>query len=88
LYQSISEYPCTDKGASNGESCGHDGGRSGSAELPLERLCWVTVRSILDLTIVEISVVTEGISISVLGIAFDLVVGLLERLESECHPID
>jgi len=50
-------------------------------------LRWVSVCSVLDLTIVEIFVVTDGIDISVLLIAVGSVIDLLEGLDSECEVV-
>ena len=79
---SISECPCTDKGTSNGETC-NDGGRLTSTKLPRDRLWRISVSSILDLAIVEIIVVTNGILIAVLGVAVGSVIVILDGLESE-----
>ena len=80
---SISECQWSDEGTSNSESCGNDGGRSGSTHLPLERLWRVTVGSVLDLTIHVIIVISEGVLVSVLGVAAGLVIVFLDGLESE-----
>lgn len=80
---SRSDCPCTDKGTSNGETCNNDGGRLTSAKLPRDRLWRISVSSILDLAIVEIIVVTNGILIAVLGVAVGSVVVILDGLESE-----